>query len=97
MTAWGKFIVFFASVGVFIMAVCTMLVIIFMLAGCGIIPIQTAFDRGQTLTPDQITALRANDLDVYSCIFIAGPPPAGRAIWIIVPRGSAVTMPKCQE
>lgn len=58
---------------------------------CSGILIHHALDQGQTLSKEQIQAYREMNMDVYGCFAVAGPPPSGGTIWIIVPKGSAVT------
>ena len=48
-------------------------------------------DNIQQLSPEQIKALQAAGQDVYACIFVAGPPPAGRIQYIVIPHGAAFT------
>lgn len=38
------------------------------------------------LSIEQIKALQAQQMDVYACSTISGPPPAGRITYIVVPR-----------
>lgn len=38
------------------------------------------------MSPEQIKSLQELAMDVYSCVTISGPPPTGRAVYILVPR-----------
>lgn len=59
------------------------LILSLMLPGCSILWGNPG--NYQNLTPDQIEAYKKNGQRVYSCTSIAGPPPAGRVIFITVP------------
>lgn len=53
-----------------------------MLAGCTLIRSQAYSE----LTPEQIKEFQKMELDVYSCIVVAGPPPAGKFVYVLTPR-----------
>jgi hypothetical protein len=38
------------------------------------------------LSPDQIKAMQALEVDVYACAVVAGPPPSGKIVSVYVPR-----------
>jgi len=56
-------------------------------SGCVLGPIAAS-----QLSKDQMDALKEyNDTgDVYGCILVGGPPPAGNIVAIIVPKGAPV-------
>ena len=49
-------------------------------------------DKGQAFTPEQIKAYKEQNMDVYGCFTIGGPPPAGMTTWIIVPKDSRIAV-----
>ena len=53
-----------------------------LLSGCTLIRAQSYSE----LTPAQIQELQKMELDIYSCIVVAGPPPAGKFVYVLVPR-----------
>ena len=61
------------------------LVLITMVAGCGM---TSLFGPGaySEMSPAQIAAYQKLALDVYACSTLAGPPPSGRIVYIVVPR-----------
>lgn len=65
-----------------------LLVIAYFLTGCisalGGLGIPSQSD----LTPAQIKAYKEAGQDVWTCLSVAGPPPAGRLIAIVVPQGT---------
>ncbi len=54
----------------------------FLIAGCTLIRSQSYSE----MSPEQIAAMQKMELDVYSCIVVAGPPPSGKFVYVIVPR-----------
>ena len=55
-----------------------------LLSGCSILWGNPG--RYESLTPEQIQAYKDRGMDVYSCFTVAGPPPAGRVTYIVLPR-----------
>ena len=68
-----------------------LLVLALLFSGCGVIALDRAIGQGQNLTPEQIKAYRDANVDVYGCFQLAGPPPAGATIWLLLPKGAPVT------
>lgn len=58
-----------------------------MLSGCVLAGAMQAAGKDQMLSPEQIKAYRDVDQDVHGCVQIGGPPPAGNAQFVTVPRG----------
>jgi len=58
----------------------------FMLLGCSGISLLHQVDNGSALSPEQVRAYREMNMDVYSCIALAGPPPNNVILTIIVPK-----------
>lgn len=62
------------------------------LDGCAGILLTTAMNHPEDiLPPEQIRAYNEVGYNVYGCITIGGPPPAGNALFIIVPKTGVVT------
>lgn len=40
----------------------------------------------EKMTPEQIKAMQDMQIDVYACLTAAGPPPAGKFVYVLVPR-----------
>lgn len=58
------------------------LIVLLLVTGCTLMKANT-FEH---LTPEQIKELQKMELDIYSCIVVAGPPPAGKFVYVLVPR-----------
>ena len=58
------------------------LALMFYLSGCTLIRANSYSE----LSPDQIKELQKLELDVYACVVVAGPPPAGKFVYVLVPR-----------
>jgi hypothetical protein len=57
--------------------------------GCsGLLIHQAMNPRDSALTPEQIEAYNKVGADVWSCLNVAGPPPAGSLVMITAPKGS---------
>lgn len=56
-------------------------------AGCSGISILNPLDPTAGLSGDQIKALKENGQVVYGCFHLAGPPPGGSMIWLVLPQG----------
>ncbi len=67
-----------------------LLLAMFLSAGCSGILLHHAMDQGQALSAEQVDAYNRVGAAVYGCFALAGPPPAGSTVWIIVPKGSPV-------
>ena len=67
-----------------------LLLALFLSAGCSGILLHHAMDKGEALSSEQIRAYNEVGASVYGCFSLAGPPPAGSTVWIIVPKGSPV-------
>lgn len=54
----------------------------------------------EDLSPEQITALREANMDIYGCFQVGGPPPIGNTTLIIMPKDTMFTrlafLPNCQ-
>lgn len=73
---------FQAGVSGWIAVILGIIVLAFVLSGCTLIR-ANAYSE---LTPEQIRELQKMELDVYSCIVVAGPPPSGKFVYVLVPR-----------
>lgn len=62
-----------------------LLIVFALVSGCGLTSIfgPSAYSE---MSPDQIAAMQKMQLDVYACSTLAGPPPSGRIVYIVVPR-----------
>lgn len=77
-----------------------MLVAILILAMCsGCIAAMAARSQElKDLSPEQITALKDANLDLYGCFQLGGPPPIGATTFIVMPKGHKVDvsfLPNC--
>lgn len=52
-------------------------------SGCALVQAQTYRD----LSPEQIRAINETGGQVYSCLSFGGPPPVGKTVFIVVPKG----------
>ena len=39
------------------------------------------------LSPEQIDAYNKVGANVFACLTVGGPPPAGNTVWVILPKG----------
>lgn len=62
-----------------------LLAVLLAVSGCA--PLLTA-KEAHNMTPEQIKAYAEQGLDVYQCLNIAGPPPAGGFTFVMVPKGA---------
>ena len=76
---------------IFVLLVMGLIILFALASGCGVIALDRAINNGQQLSAEQIKAYRDANVDVYGCFQIAGPPPAGATIWLMVPKGAPVT------
>ena len=65
-----------------------LLVIVFFLPGCTSMLIGNSLGQGQSLSPEQVAEYRKQNSKVFICVQVAGPPPAGATMWIVVPAES---------
>lgn len=59
-----------------------------LLSGCMVAAMSGQVARGHEFTPEQIEAYRKVGVRVYGCVTIGGPPPAGNAVFLLVPDGA---------
>lgn len=57
-------------------------------SSCSGILLLHQMDQGQPMTAEQLKTYKDMQMDVYSCVEIAGPPPAGHVVNIIMPNNS---------
>ena len=55
---------------------------LFFMSGCTLMQARS-YDQ---MSPEQMKALADMHIDVYSCITVAGPPPSGKFVYVLVPR-----------
>jgi hypothetical protein len=65
-----------------------LLIIVAFLPGCTGMLIGNALGQGQSLTPEQVAEYRKVNSKVYMCVQVAGPPPSGSTMWLVVPSES---------
>ena len=58
--------------------------------GCAGFLITQELKAGHFPTKEEVEALETIGSAVYGCFTIAGPPPAGNTVWLIVPKGTPV-------
>jgi len=68
------------------------------LTGCAGLEIKQAAEAVKGMTPEQIASVKdlmqaTKDIgaDVYVCFTIAGPPPAGNAVFVVTPKNQTPT------
>jgi len=74
---------------IYLVAVMAMLVIGVMMSGCT--AILTAREARE-MTPEQIKAYREQQMDVYQCANLSGPPPTGGLTFMLVPKDSKLNL-----
>lgn len=62
------------------------LLLVFLIQGCMIAAMSNQIAMGHQFTPEQVEAYRKVGMKIYGCVKIGGPPPAGNAIFILVPE-----------
>ena len=61
--------------------------------GCSGLLIHQALDpKSAALSPEQIKAYGDVGADVWSCLTVAGPPPAGNLVLITTPKAAKVAI-----
>lgn len=75
-------------------ALSALLVALLSLPGCAGIIMGSAAARGDVLSPEQIKAYDETGMNVYGCVSLGGPPPAGNSVWIVAPKTAVVPMPR---
>jgi hypothetical protein len=73
------------------MKVLLLAAILTLVPGCAGMLLLKEIDAGHFPTQDEVAALDKIGAAVYGCFTIAGPPPAGNTVWLIVPKGTPVT------
>jgi len=68
----------------FISSLVSLLMVVILASGCALLnPTQAA-----QMTPDQIKAYQSANMDVIVCLNVGGPPPAGNAVFMVLPKGA---------
>lgn len=60
-------------------------------SSCTSMLIGNALNQGKDLTPEQIKAYNEVGANVFSCLTVKGPPPAGATVIITTPKSSSFT------
>ena len=65
-----------------VVAATVVVLVALLLSGCTLMQAKS-YDQ---MSPEQMKALNDMHIDVYSCITVAGPPPSGKFVYVLVPR-----------
>jgi hypothetical protein len=61
-----------------------------LLSGCVLSGFGLTPEQAVKLTPEQIQAFKDQDMKVWNCFRLGGPPPVGNSMFILVPKDSTI-------